>query len=109
MEKKFFEEGWSLEAYVGYALKEGLFTRELKVRTNTLYAYADLGLLGIKNIDLPEKLRRSPKKKKTRKNKKILGRSIEDRPAKINDRTEFGHWEADLAIGSRKTMMPCLP
>ena len=63
--------------------------------------YADLGLLKVKNIDLPEKLRRSPKRVQARKNKRILGRSIEERPAKVNDRTEFGHWEADLVIGSK--------
>ena len=33
-----------------------------------LYNYVDLGLLKIKNIDLPEKLKRSEKSKKTREN-----------------------------------------
>lgn len=56
VEKKFFEDGWSLDACVGCALKEGLFTRDQIVCTKTLYDYTDLGLLGIKNIDLPEKL-----------------------------------------------------
>jgi IS30 family transposase len=102
VEKKFFEEVWSLDACVGYALKEGLFTREQIVCTKTLYGYVDLGLLGIKNIHLPEKLRRSPKKKRNRENKRILGRSIEERPREVNDRSEFGHWEADLVIGSKK-------
>ena len=102
VEKKFFEDGWSLDACVGYALKEGLFTRGQIVCTKTLYSYADLGLLGIKNIHLPEKLRRSSKRVKTRKNKRVLGRSIEERPSKANDRSEFGHWEADLVIGSKK-------
>lgn len=55
----------------------------------------------LKNIDLPEKLRRSPKKTQVHKNKRILGRSIEERPASVNDRKEFGHWEADLVIGSK--------
>ena len=53
------------------------------------------------NIDLPEKLRRSPKKAQNRENKRILGRSIDERPASVNDRIEFGHWEADLVIGSK--------
>ena len=39
---------------------------------------------------------------KTRKNKRVLGRSIEERPSDANDRSEFGHWEADLVIGSKK-------
>lgn len=78
VEQKFFEEGWSLDACVGRALKNELFTRDQIVCTKTLYGYIDLGLLGIKNIDLPEKLRRSPKKTQVHKNKRILGRSIEE-------------------------------
>ena len=102
VEQKFFKEGWSLDACVGFALQEGLFTREQIVCTKTLYGYTDLGLLGIKNIDFPQKLCRAPKKAKNRKHKKILGRSIEERPAAVNNRSEFGHWEADLVIGARK-------
>lgn len=102
VDKKFFEDGWSLDACVGYALKEGLFTRGQIVCTKTLYRYADLGLLGIKNIHLPEKLRRSSKRVKVRKNKRVLGRSIEERSSEANDRSEFAHWEADLVIGSKK-------
>lgn len=101
VEQKFFEEGWSLDACAGRALKEGGFTRDQIVCTKTLYGYTDLGLLGIKNIDLPEKLRRSPKREKNRRNKRILGRSIEERSDSVNDRSEFGHWEADLVIGSK--------
>ena len=102
VENKFFKEGWSFDACVGYALEKGLFTRDQIACTKTLYRYADLGLLGIKNINLPEKLRRSPKKKRNRENKRVLGRSIEERQAEVNDRSEFGHWEADLVIGSKK-------
>ena len=101
VERKFFEEGWSLDACVGRALEEGTFTRNQIVCTKTLYGYTNLGLLGIKNIDLPEKMRRSPKKARNRENKRVLGRSIEERPASVNDRDEFGHWEADLVIGSK--------
>ena len=35
------------------------------------------------------------------KNKKKLGRSIEERPKEINDRKEFGHWECDLVLGHK--------
>ena len=71
---------WSLDACYGDALRNGKFRREEVVCTKTLYNYVDLGLLPIKNIDLPEKLRRRTKAKKARENKKILGRSIEERP-----------------------------
>lgn len=74
VERKFFEDGWSLDACVGDALKEGLFTRDQIVCTKTLYVYTDLGMLGIRNIHLPEKQRRSPKKERNHANKRIPGR-----------------------------------
>ena len=70
------EDKWSLDASYGKALADGKFRREEMVCTKTLYNYVDLGLLPIKNIDLPEKLRRNTKAKKARENKKILGRSM---------------------------------
>lgn len=82
-----------LDVCVHRALKDGFFTREQIVCTKTLYNYADLGLLSIKNIDLSEKPRRSPKTTRVRENKRVLGRSIEDCPSSIDDRTEFGHWD----------------
>ena len=62
------------------------------VCSKTLYKYIDLGLMAIKNTDLPQKLRRTTKKARVRKNKRILGRSIESRE-------DFGHWEIDTVIG----------
>jgi IS30 family transposase len=99
--KHFKEDGWSMDACAGRALVDGEFTRDETVCTKTLYNYIDMGLLGVKNIDLPVKLRRSTKKHKSRENKRILGRSIEERPEHIETREEFGHWEADLVIGSK--------
>lgn len=101
VEEHFFEDKWSLDVCVHRALKDASFIREQIVCTKTLYNYADLGLRRIKNIDLPEKLRRSPKKTRVLKNKRILGRSIEERPSSVEDCAEFGHWEADLVIGSK--------
>ena len=59
------EDKWSLDASYGKALESGKFRREEMVCTKTLYNYVDLGLLPIKNIDLPEKLRRNTKAKKS--------------------------------------------
>ena len=101
VEEKFFESGWSLDACYGRAVESKLFTRDQIVCTRTLYNYVALGLLRITPIDLPEKLKRRDKKARTTENKRILGRSIEERPDEANDRTEFGHWEADLVIGSK--------
>ncbi len=102
-----FEEGWSLDVCVGKALESGEFQREQIVCTKTLYNYVDRGLIGIKNIDLPEKLKRNTKKEKVRKNKRILGDSIELRPERVELREEFGHWEVDTVVGSKNEAEPC--
>ena len=99
--QRFQEDGWSMDACVGRALQSGLYTREEVVCTKTLYNYINLGLMPIKNIDLPEKLRRKHTKHHNREHKKELGRSIEERPSSIEKREEFGHWEADLVIGTK--------
>lgn len=101
VERHFFEDHWSLDACAGRALLDGGFTRDQIVCSKTLYNYVDLGLLHIKNIDLPDKIRRAPGKKNKRKNRRILGRSIEERPEAVQTREEFGHWECDLVIGSK--------
>lgn len=101
-----FAEGWSLDACVGRARLEQQFRREDMVCTRTLYNYVDMGLMNIKNIDLPDKLRRSTKKAHARKNKRVLGDSIDKRPESIESREEFGHWEIDSVIGSQSESEP---
>lgn len=96
-----FAEGWSLNVCVGKALQSRKFRRDQIVCTKTLYNYVDNGLIAIKNIDLPEKLKRNTKKEKVRKNKRILGDSIELRPESVEFREEFGHWEVDTVLGSK--------
>jgi len=102
------DKKWSLDAAFGAALKSGKFRREEIVCTKTLYNYVNLGLLPIKNIDLPEKLSRNTKTKKSRENKRILGTSIEERPENVESRTEFGHWEADTVLGKKDEGEPCV-
>ena len=58
--------------------------------------------MNTKNIDLALKVRRRPKTKRVRQNKRILGESIENRPLAINERDHFGHWEIDTVIGKQK-------
>lgn len=86
---------------MGHALREGLFSRDDMVCTETLYNYTDLELINSKNYELPEKRRRRAKRSRIRENKRVLGKSIEDRPKEIEKREEFGHWEIDLVIGSK--------
>ena len=102
------DEKWSLDASCGKALESGEFRRDEIVCTKTLYNYVDLGLLPIKNIDLPEKLHRNTKAKRVRENKKILGRSIEECPEIVNSRAEVGYWEIDTVIGKNDENEPCV-
>jgi IS30 family transposase len=104
--KQFREENWSLDACFGRALQFGEFSRQEMVCTKTLYNYVDLGLLPLKNIDLPEKLRRNTKAKRVRNNRKNLGKSIEERPKIVESRKEFGHWEFDSVLGSKNADEP---
>ena len=101
VEKHFREDRWSLDACVGRALEEGSFDRSEILCTKTLYHYVDFGLLNIKSIDLPQKLSRNTKIHKDKENKRVLGRSIEERPEEVDTREEFGHWETDLVIGKK--------
>ena len=78
-----------------------VFIRLTDATVVAIYNYVGQGLLAIRNSDLPEKLKRNTKIHRVHKNKKKLGRSIEERPKEINDRKEFGHWECDLVLGHK--------
>jgi len=99
-ENKILEDNWSPDAVCGFVKLHALF-EGASVCTKTLYNYIDTGILRVKNIDLPMKLRLNTKKKRSRKNKRILGRSIEERPEAVDLREEFGHWEIDTVIGKK--------
>ena len=99
-EKKILHDNWSPDAVCGYAKRHGLFDNAI-VCTKTLYRYIDLGICGVKNIDLPMKMRLNTKKRRSRQNKRILGQSIEERPLNVEQREEFGHWEIDTVIGKK--------
>ena len=95
------EDKWSLDVCAGRAVADGTFQREEIVCTKTLYRYVDLGLLPIKNIDLPEKLSRNTRQHEVRESRRNLGRSIEERPVTVDLREEFGHWEIDSVLGRK--------
>lgn len=100
VENRFFNDGISIDACIGEALAKEYFPREEMLCTKTIYNYIDKGLMKIRNHHLPEKISRKPKHERVRKNKRELGRSIEERPD-IDNKLEFGHWEADLVIGQK--------
>lgn len=84
-------KNWSVDACVGEAIVNQLFKPSQMVCTKTLYNYIDLGLLEMRNVALPMKLRRNTTSQSNRTNRRILGTSIEECPSTINSREEFGH------------------
>ena len=108
LEKEYEETGYGIDAITGATKISGDYDKEEMLCTKTIYNYIDKGLLKIKNIDLPLKLKRSTKPKRVRENKKELGTSIDDRPESIESREEFGHWEIDVVIGKKSKEEPVL-
>ncbi|WP_082698940.1 IS30 family transposase [Aerococcus christensenii] len=77
----------------------------------TMYKYINLGILRVKNIDLPMKPRIRPRKQSSEPrgmNKKLFAKSIDQRCPAILSREEFGHWEFDLVIGKKTKGEPCI-
>lgn len=99
--EKITNHGWSPDAVVGFSSRQIAWKNKPMVSVKTLYNYIDLGLLTVRNIDLPMKLKRNTKTKRVRKHRRILGTSIAERPPEIEDREEFGHWEIDTVEGKK--------
>ena len=76
--------------------------------TKTLYNYIHQGLLEIKVIDLPRAVRIRKKFNKRPSTKKHLGKSIEERPEEINNRSRFGDWEIDSVLGGKTIGEPSI-
>lgn len=99
--EKIINNGWSPDAVVGFTSTQTDWKDKPMVSMKTLYNYIDLDLLSVRNIDLPMKTRLNTKTKRVRKNRRILGTSIAERPLEIEDRSEFGHWEIDTVEGKK--------
>ena len=99
---KLIKEKFSPDASIGRIKIEGLVFEGV-ITTKTLYNYIDAGVFaGISNKNLWQKRNKKKRGYKTvsrvnTKNKQC--RSIEDRPKKINNRIEYGHWEGDTVKG----------
>jgi IS30 family transposase len=99
---KLAEDRFSPDAIIGQIKADGLEFEGI-ICTKTLYNYIDAGhLSGISNKSLWQKRNKRKRGYKTicrASSKNKLCRSIEDRPKKINDRLEYGHWEGDTVKG----------
>ena len=93
---------WSLDTCVGYARANHLFEPEQIPCTKTLYNMVWAGKLPISLFELPHILGRKGHRKWNRKNKRMKGRSIEERPDIVAKGTEIGHWEVDTVVGQRE-------
>ncbi len=106
IKKKIVQDRYSPDALLGEIKRKGLYFEGM-ICTKTLYNYIDAGIfVGISNENLWEKRKR--KKRRYRGIRRIstknrLGRSIEDRPACIEQRKEYGHWEGDCIKGPAGT------
>jgi IS30 family transposase len=101
---KILKDKFSPDAIIGGIRIKGL-KFERQICTKTLYNYIDAGLLsGISNKNLWQKRGKKKRGYKTvsRVNTKNRDcRSIEERPNRINNRVEYGHWEGDSVKGPR--------
>ena len=71
-----------------------------KICTKTVYNYVHAGYLeGVTENNLPYAVKKKEKKNPVTK-RLSQGRSIEERPAIINERKEKGHWEMDTVYSS---------
>ena len=99
LENEVLQNKLSPDAACGRAKLQNIFP--VMLCTKTIYDYIDLGLIPIKSIDLPLRVRRNRKKHHCRKNRRLLGESIEQRPQIVDSRQELGHWEIDTVVGKR--------
>lgn len=103
IEKRIIKDKYSPDAVIGEIRTKGL-RFETEICTKTLYNYIDKGVF--RNITNKDLVVKRNKKKGSYKRVKIAtknlkGTSIEERPADIENREEYGHWEMDCVEGKR--------
>lgn len=108
LEQKILEDKLSPEAAINVLKEENC---ETTISVRTAYRYIDDGDVFPKltNADLPVKGKKKKKEKQIKVQKRAsAGVSIEKRPAEVDSRDEFGHWEMDTVKGKKGVTKSCL-
>lgn len=103
IEKKIIEEGRSPAAALAEIRIEGR-RFQTTICVSTLYSYIEKGVFLTLTVDhLPERPKRKRKYHKVKTLKRPpRGESIEKRPAEVDTREAFGHWEMDTVYSKKK-------
>lgn len=106
VQEKLLESQWSPEQI---AFRTKLENSPFHCSTTTIYRAIYDHLLEVKKLSNKErgivlKLRHKGKRRRKQGEKETRGKirisnPIEERPSAANDRSEFGHWEADTVVG----------
>lgn len=102
LEKKVLEDGYSPAAALASVKLEGK-TFSTTICVSTFYSYITKGVFRfLTNADLPEKPKKKRKYRKVKTMKRLpRGDSIEKRPAEVDTRETFGHWEGDTVYSKK--------
>lgn len=91
VEQQFFEKKYSPDQIIG--------SLGAPFTSRTFYNYVQKDISKVKPHDLLRKVgRKRVKSKKRREHKRLVGKSIVERPEFINNRSEFGHGEGDTIV-----------
>ena len=73
----------------------------VRIAYKTIYNWIDQGLLEINVTDLPD---HGIRRQRAKENRGTFshGRSIEDRPTEVSDRSTSGHFEADTVLSGKR-------
>ncbi len=108
IENRIISDHYSPRAVLGEIRREGI-EFSVTISVPTLYSYIDKGIfLQLTNKSLPQKWKKKRKYRKVQQKRPPRGDSIEKRPAEIETREIFGHWEMDTVKGLRKGKNKCL-
>ena len=112
IEDKIKNDKWAPDVIVGYMKNHNMFNYYgfTSITTPTIYNAIRFGII---NVKFEDTRRMKYKSEYEYKNKADLPESkalysINNRPAKINNRQYFGHFELDTVIGTKKGKHKCL-